>query len=529
MRSLKASIQGLEIIDKARKRKGWIKYAAAWCDQAKVAESTLRRFWRRVPIRDEHFTRICQAVRVNWEDVVDLRDRPIVFPRIDWEDSIDVSAFYGRAKELATLEQWIVKDGCRLVTVLGMGGIGKTALAAKLGEQINGEFEYVIQRSLRQAPLLKELLADLSELLCEWQENDDINVLQLINYLRQHRCLIVLDDWEAIMGSGDLAGKYREGYADYGELLERIGEDSHKSCILLLSREKPFDIEPGEGEPVRSKKLKGLQREEAKEILHSKGLYGSENELEELIRRYKGNPFALKTVSKTIQIVFQGDIPRFLDATTVFLPDVVVNLLNEQFEKLSSLERDIIYWLAVRHNSASFTQLKEALRQPLATNKLINALESLIESHSLIDSNLEEGRVIYTLEPVISKYITEQFVERICEEFFEVIESQRVEDFELFRSHTIISSQNQDDSTRKKQIQIIVNPIKERLCAEFLSKRKVEEKLSEILLLLQERELQEGYADINIIELLSEFRNEQSIQNNFLPIKREDLKHQFKS
>lgn len=506
MCAVKASIEGLQIVDKARKRKGWIKLAPVWCDQAKVSETTLKRFWRRVPIRDKTFTRICQAVRVNWEEVVDLGDGAIAFPRIDWEDSIDVSAFYGRTKELDTLKQWIVKDGCRLVALLGMGGIGKTALATKLGEQSKGEFEYLIQRSLRHAPPLKELLADLIEFLSEEQENDG-NALRLIEYLRQYKCLIVLDDWEALMSSEDLATKYREGYEDYGELLERIGENSHKSCLLLLSREKPLDIEPSEGEPVRLKKLKGLQREEAQKILHLKGLYGSKNELEELIRRYKGNPFALKTVSKTIRVVFQGDILYFLNATTVFLPDVVVNLLNEQFEKLSSLERDIIYWLAVMRNSASFMQLKEDFMQPVSTNKLISALESLIENHFLVDSITEEEIVFYTLEPVIMKYITVQFVERICEEIFEVVETQDIENFDLFRSHALILRHNQNTSATNEQLRLIIKPIKEKLCSEFWSKSKTEEKLQEISSLLQGSELEEGYIYKNTIELISSLRN----------------------
>jgi hypothetical protein len=506
MCALKTSIQGLEIVDKARKRRGWIKYAPAWCDRANVAEATLKRFWRRVPIRDDLLASICQAVGVKWEEVVDLYDGASVLPRWDWEDGIDVSTFYGRTKELATLEQWILQERCRLVALQGMGGIGKTALATKLGERIKGEFEYVIQRSLRQAPLSIELLADLIEFLSEGQENDG-NVSRLIEYLRQHRCLIVLDDWEAIIGSGDLASKYREGYEDYGELLERVGEESHKSCLLLLSREKPVNIEPGEAEPVRSKKLKGLQNEEAKDMLQSKGLCGAENRLEELIRRYKGNPFALKIVSKIIQIVFSAKISHFLDATTVFIPDVVVSLLNEQFEPLSALEKDIIYWLAVRRNSASFTQLQKDILQPVTTDKLIDALVSLMERRSLIDSNEEESLVLYTLEPVMMKYITNNFIEKICDEIFEVSESQRVEGFDLIRSHCIITSQNQDNPIKREQIRLIIKPVQEILCAEFRSRRKVEEKLSEILSLLQHKDWQEGYAQRNILAIMSELKS----------------------
>ncbi|MHC5729435.1 MAG: hypothetical protein ACYTXY_35990, partial [Nostoc sp.] len=65
-------------------------------------------------------------------------------PFTNWGEAIDVSQFYGRTTELETLSQWIVRDRTRVVALLGMGGMGKTALSVKLAEQPQGEFEYVI-------------------------------------------------------------------------------------------------------------------------------------------------------------------------------------------------------------------------------------------------------------------------------------------------------------------------------------------------------------------------------------------------
>jgi MinD superfamily P-loop ATPase len=58
-----------------------------------------------------------------------------------------------------------------LVAILGIGGIGKTALSIKLAETIQPQFEYVIWRSLHNAPSVESLLASLIEFLSDYQEN----------------------------------------------------------------------------------------------------------------------------------------------------------------------------------------------------------------------------------------------------------------------------------------------------------------------------------------------------------------------
>jgi DNA-binding CsgD family transcriptional regulator len=57
-----------------------------------------------------------------------------------WGEIPDTSVFVGRETELAQVRQWCLSENCRRLMILGIGGVGKTALAAKLTEQIQGEF-----------------------------------------------------------------------------------------------------------------------------------------------------------------------------------------------------------------------------------------------------------------------------------------------------------------------------------------------------------------------------------------------------
>src|SRR2546426_2334653 len=84
--------------------------------------------------------------------------QPKPAPRLDWGEALAVLTFYDREPELATLSRWVVQEGCRLVSVLGMGGIGKSALVVGAMQQLAAHFEVVLFRSLRDAPSCSALL-----------------------------------------------------------------------------------------------------------------------------------------------------------------------------------------------------------------------------------------------------------------------------------------------------------------------------------------------------------------------------------
>ncbi|NIV27927.1 MAG: hypothetical protein GWN58_00010, partial [Anaerolineae bacterium] len=183
----------------------------------------------------------------------------------------------------------------------------------------------------------------------------------LFTYLRQHRCLLVLDNVESILQS-ERAGYYKPGYETYGQLIRRMGESEHQSCLLLTSRESPQEVARLEGDTlrVRSLQLAGLTGEAGQEILKAHGLVGPVDQEVALVTRYSGNALALKLVARTIQELFDGDIAAFLSVETPIFDDIR-DVLDQQFARLSPLEQEILVWLAIEREAISRQALVDNL------------------------------------------------------------------------------------------------------------------------------------------------------------------------
>ncbi len=290
-----------------------------------------------------------------------------------------------------------------------------------MAQQIQHQFDYIIWRSLRNAPPVQDLLAELLKFLSQQQgiatsETIDGSISQLLAYLRSSRCLLILDNAESILCVGDRTGCYREGYSGYGQLLRCVGEISHQSAVVLTSREKPIGLATKEGKKlfVRTLQLTGLPAAAVREILQAKSeLLGSESDWRRLTEHYGGNPLALKMVAPAIQVFFNREISKFLEVLRqgpLVLCDVR-NLLEPQFNRLSDVEKEMMYWLAINPQPVALSELQADFGLNIRQSEILEVLASL-QRRSLITQS-PSG---FTQQPMVIEYMIEKLINQVDED-----------------------------------------------------------------------------------------------------------------
>src|SRR5437762_3151682 len=224
----------------------------------------------------------------------------------------------------------------------------------------------------------------------------------ILSLLREVRALIVLDNLESLMEPGDVRGHLRPDFEGYGRLLRLVAEIDHQSCLLLTSREKYAGLRPLESKqsPVRSLYLTGLDVDACKQIFLEKDIVGTSAEQEQLFAIYGGNPLALKIVAEIIVDLFGGKIGPFLAGDTVIFGSIT-ELLDEQFARLSALERSLLRWLAIVREPVTLDELLKVLAFPHTRTEVLEALDSL-RRRSLIERGQRQGS--YTLQSVVLEY-----------------------------------------------------------------------------------------------------------------------------
>jgi len=411
---LRASEEGLKIIDMVRRNLGWNKSEDTWCKAALTSKATLRRFWAQNRIRRETFIDICKAVGINnWEDIIernDIKQTELLLAAAIADIPLDnqndrtfplpenlppVRNWVQRTKEIDTLKTLITpppltnesptlapplsKGGLGgvpiAISIVGLPGIGKTTLASQLIRQLHTEktpFTSAAWQSLQSATgkappcdrTIDSLLFTLSNgditAAVNPQEDSFQKIEKLIKIIKAKPCLIVFDRADTLLKTGEAkaAGYFAEDCAEYAWLFKQLLETEHQSKIIFTSRESLAELPPT---VTREIQLNGLDRDAAISLLQSFNLTalrlrsGTTNteELAEICDRYSGHPKALQLVAALIRddTEFQGNVGTFLHNRDWLLIRDIERLIDEILARISNSEQTCLSRISVYQTS----------------------------------------------------------------------------------------------------------------------------------------------------------------------------------
>src|SRR5207253_5860507 len=117
------------------------------------------------------------------------------------------TSFVGRADELASIDRMLDESDCRLLTLVGPGGVGKTRLAleaaARRVDRYQHGVHFVPLASVSSPDFLAPALAESIQFAVDGAHSGFSAQEQLLDYLSERSTLLVLDNFEHLVeGSG---------------------------------------------------------------------------------------------------------------------------------------------------------------------------------------------------------------------------------------------------------------------------------------------------------------------------------------
>lgn len=320
------------------------------------------------------------------------------------------TAFVGRNQELGQLRQLFDEPGCRLVTLVGLGGIGKTRLAMESAYQQSANFahgaHFVPLSLVNSSDSLLFAVGNTIEFLFDGQQ---AAIVQLINHLRDKRLLLVLDSFEHLLDAVPLLGKLLAGVSGLKLLVtsrERLNLQGEWT-LPIEGMDYPQDTNDDHFEQYSAVQL---FTQGARRTSPGFSINGNMHDVLRICQLVEGIPLAIELAATWVRLLPCSHIAEQLEASLDFLASSVRNeperhrslrtIFDYSWELLSSTEQTALAKLSVFRGSFDLETAKEM------------GEASLSVVVSLVDKSLvrADGTGRYVLHELLRQYAAEQLM-----------------------------------------------------------------------------------------------------------------------
>ena len=322
----------------------------------------------------------------------------------------------GREDELALAGLHLADPHCRMLTLVGPGGTGKTRLAVevaheqrRLGHNPDGVC-FVPLDAVADAALIPLRIADALELGMQGQDDP---LTQVLHYIGDRRLLLVLDNYEHLMEGAEIPSSLAHACPNLKIIVtsrERL--NLHEEWVLPLGGlqtppQGPVDPRVAETYEAVQLFLQRAKRANMRFAVESEDL----PHICTVCHLVGGSPLGLEMAAAWTKMVSCEEIAREIRTNLDFLESSGRNVserhrsLRATFEYswvlLSRPEQEVLTRLSVFRGGFG----KEAARDVAGAN--LQLLASLVDK-SLLDA-LPAGR--YDFHPLIHQYAEEKLIE----------------------------------------------------------------------------------------------------------------------
>ncbi|WP_414755838.1 tetratricopeptide repeat protein [Anabaena sp. CCY 9910] len=312
----------------------------------------------------------------------------------------------GRESEIAQIQQWLIDENIFLIGIEGIGGTGKSMLAAKIFDEITGfpkRFWADVSNGASFSDLAREVLIEFGFRL---PEKEVQLVDALVNCLRSGQFLLIIDNLESL-----LQPDRQWASLLYGDFFQAWIESGANSKVLITTRERP------ELKGFQWLTLKGLQVDEGVILLKALGIRGKLAEFVELV---DGHPLLLRLVADLLKEEYSQDpnLSRLADLGLGNLrqlltdPQVVgihrrenvgmVLVLDASFNRLNDLQKALLLNISVYRGEID-SPAAIAVLPEISEREIERELRNLVKRSLLLEKI--NGKRCFEFQPVVLEYV----------------------------------------------------------------------------------------------------------------------------
>ncbi|MCX5919787.1 MAG: NB-ARC domain-containing protein [Candidatus Melainabacteria bacterium] len=319
-------------------------------------------------------------------------------PFVDYEET----GFIGRETELEDLKRRLCKNSSAVISIVGEGGIGKTAFALKclytiLDDDV-ADYDFIIWNTFKTDRLTVKGVEKIAHtmqfiidpiFLDEQDYPSDTSMDNILRFMEQHKVLLVLDNLETV--------SYEDAF-----LMKLVSEVPRQSKILITTRirlqynETPFPLSELDNKASRT-----IFRTYAKYLkIPNCKLNLSDVEIDKCCNQLYKNPLLIKWYLLNIN---SGADPINLAATSKPFAEAVEFCFGNVFSKFSLLQKEISYSLAILNKPCTLYEIIHYLN---TDSQSINQEFNSLSAAGIFIIELNDNTRTYQLSAFVLDYIS---------------------------------------------------------------------------------------------------------------------------